>query len=61
MNGLASAPWGPLARGELTRPNEEFLDTVRGQYRFAEQIDAYRRKAGTRSANASRSSRPRRA
>ena len=43
-------PWSPLARGYLTRPHEEFLDTVRGEYmensRFAERIATYRANGG---------------
>jgi len=30
--GVGVIPWSPMARGFLTRPHEEFLDTSRGQY-----------------------------
>ena len=43
-------PWSPLARGYLTRPHEEFLETTRGRYmdnsHFAERIDTYRANGG---------------
>ncbi|MFB6113851.1 MAG: aldo/keto reductase [Halodesulfurarchaeum sp.] len=48
--GVGAIPWSPLARGYLTRPHEEFLDTIRGQYmddsRFADRIDNYRANGG---------------
>ena len=49
-DGIGVVPWSPLARGYLTRPHEEFLDTVRGEYmdnsRFAERIATYRANGG---------------
>jgi aryl-alcohol dehydrogenase-like predicted oxidoreductase len=30
--GIGTLPWSPLARGFLTRPHEEFLDTTRGEF-----------------------------
>jgi aryl-alcohol dehydrogenase-like predicted oxidoreductase len=48
--GIGVIPWSPLARGYLTRPHEQFLETVRGKYmsnsRLAERIDTYRRNGG---------------
>ncbi|WP_096389081.1 aldo/keto reductase [Halopenitus persicus] len=48
--GIGVIPWSPLARGYLTRPHEEFLETTRGKYmndgRFAERIDTYRANGG---------------
>ncbi|MFW6385346.1 MAG: aldo/keto reductase [Halodesulfurarchaeum sp.] len=48
--GVGSIPWSPLARGYLTRPHEEFLDTARGEFmensRFAERIANYRANGG---------------
>jgi aryl-alcohol dehydrogenase-like predicted oxidoreductase len=48
--GIGVVPWSPLARGYLTRPHEEFLDTVRGEYmndsEFAERIATYRANGG---------------
>lgn len=50
--GIGVIPWSPLARGYLTRPHEEFLDTVRGEFmnnsRFTDRIDAYRANGGSR-------------
>jgi aryl-alcohol dehydrogenase-like predicted oxidoreductase len=43
-------PWSPLARGYLTRPHEQFLDTIRGRHiqdsRFARRVEAYRANGG---------------
>jgi aryl-alcohol dehydrogenase-like predicted oxidoreductase len=48
--GVGVVPWSPLARGYLTRPHGEFLDTVRGRYMdesaFADRIDTYRANGG---------------
>ncbi|QHS16295.1 aldo/keto reductase [haloarchaeon 3A1-DGR] len=48
--GIGVIPWSPLARGFLTRPHEEFLETTRGKYmndgRFADRIDTYRANGG---------------
>lgn len=48
--GIGVIPWSPLARGYLTRPYEEFLETTRGRYmdstRLAERIDIYRANGG---------------
>jgi aryl-alcohol dehydrogenase-like predicted oxidoreductase len=48
--GVGVVPWSPLARGYLSRPDEEFLDTTRGRYMndgaFASRIDAYRANGG---------------
>jgi aryl-alcohol dehydrogenase-like predicted oxidoreductase len=48
--GIGIIPWSPLARGYLTRPHEEFLETTRGRYmnnsRLAERIDTYRANGG---------------
>ena len=48
--GVGVIPWSPLARGYLTRPHEQFLETTRGRYmdnsRFAERIDTYRSNGG---------------
>jgi aryl-alcohol dehydrogenase-like predicted oxidoreductase len=49
--GVGVVPWSPLARGYLTRPHEEFLETVRGRYMdeasgFAERIENYRANGG---------------
>jgi aryl-alcohol dehydrogenase-like predicted oxidoreductase len=48
--GVGVIPWSPLARGYLTRPHEQFLETTRGRYmnssRFAERIDVYRANGG---------------
>ena len=30
--GVGVMPWSPLARGFMTRPHEEFLETTRGQF-----------------------------
>lgn len=49
--GIGVIPWSPLARGYLTRPHEEFLDTVRGEFmnnsQFTDRIDAYRANGGS--------------
>jgi aryl-alcohol dehydrogenase-like predicted oxidoreductase len=48
--GVGVIPWSPLARGYLTRPHEQFLETTRGRYmdnsHFAERIDTYRANGG---------------
>ena len=48
--GVGVMPWSPLARGYLTRPHEEFLETTRGRYMndgdFASRIDTYRGNGG---------------
>jgi len=48
--GVGVIPWSPLARGYLTRPHEEFLETTRGEYmdnsRLAERIATYRANGG---------------
>jgi len=48
--GVGVIPWSPLARGYLTRPHEEFLETTRGRYMndgdFASRIDTYRANGG---------------
>jgi len=48
--GVGVIPWSPLARGYLTRPHEEFLETTRGRYMddgdFASRIDTYRGNGG---------------
>jgi len=49
-NGIGVIPWSPLARGYLTRPHEEFLDTIRAKHmndgEMAERIDTYRANGG---------------
>ncbi|TYT63830.1 aldo/keto reductase [Natrialba swarupiae] len=49
--GVGVVPWSPLARGYLTRPHDEFLETVRGEYMddswAADRIDIYRANGGT--------------
>jgi aryl-alcohol dehydrogenase-like predicted oxidoreductase len=48
--GIGVIPWSPLGRGYLTRPHEQFLETVRGRHiegsQFAERIDTYRSNGG---------------
>jgi aryl-alcohol dehydrogenase-like predicted oxidoreductase len=48
--GIGVIPWSPLARGYLTRPHEQFIETTRGKYmdntRFADRIDTYRANGG---------------
>jgi aryl-alcohol dehydrogenase-like predicted oxidoreductase len=48
--GVGVMPWSPLARGYLTRPHEEFLETTRGQFmdggRMASRIEVYRANGG---------------
>ncbi|MEY7852219.1 aldo/keto reductase [Natrarchaeobius sp. A-rgal3] len=48
--GVGVVPWSPLARGYLTRPHDEFLETVRGEYMddswVADRIDTYRANGG---------------
>lgn len=44
-------PWSPLARGYLTRPHENHLETVRSEYmdsdsRMVELLDAYEKNGG---------------
>jgi aryl-alcohol dehydrogenase-like predicted oxidoreductase len=42
--GIGVIPWSPLARGYLTRPHEQFTDTVRGDAmsdQFADRVEAY--------------------
>jgi aryl-alcohol dehydrogenase-like predicted oxidoreductase len=48
--GVGVIPWSPLARGYLTRPHEEFEETVRGRSqvdsRLSDRIEAYRANGG---------------
>jgi aryl-alcohol dehydrogenase-like predicted oxidoreductase len=48
--GVGVIPWSPLARGYLTRPHEEFSQTIRAKYmndsEMAERIDTYRSNGG---------------
>ncbi len=48
--GVGVIPWSPLARGYLTRPHEEFLDTIRAKYmnnsQMEERIKTYRANGG---------------
>ena len=49
--GVGVIPWSPLARGYLTRPYEEFLETARGEYmdedeQMSERIATYRANGG---------------
>ncbi|USZ69758.1 aldo/keto reductase (plasmid) [Halorussus salilacus] len=49
--GIGVMPWSPLARGYLTRPHEEFLETVRGEFMdedesMSSRVAAYRSNGG---------------
>jgi aryl-alcohol dehydrogenase-like predicted oxidoreductase len=48
--GIGILPWSPLGRGYLTRPHEDFLETIRGEYmensQFSERIENYRANGG---------------
>lgn len=48
--GVGVIPWSPLARGYLTRPHKQFIQTTRAEYmnnsRFADRIDTYRSNGG---------------
>jgi aryl-alcohol dehydrogenase-like predicted oxidoreductase len=49
--GVGVVPWSPLARGYLTRPDEEFLDTARAKYmdeneHYVNRIRNYRGNGG---------------
>ena len=50
QEGIGVIPWSPLARGFLTRPHEEFLDTARGSFEaeghLADWVAAYGSKGG---------------
>ncbi|MEF8774712.1 MAG: aldo/keto reductase [Halobacteriales archaeon] len=42
-------PWSPLARGYLTRPHDEFVNTVRGEGmedQFSDRVNAYKGNGG---------------
>ena len=48
--GIGVIPWSPLARGYLTRPHENFLDTNRARFevdsQFSERVETYQSKGG---------------
>lgn len=49
--GVGVLPWSPLARGFLTRPHRDFLDTARGQFttdddRRSAWVEIYRSNGG---------------
>jgi len=49
--GIGVMPWSPLARGYLTRPYEEFVETVRGDFmdsdeHLSDRIATYRANGG---------------
>jgi aryl-alcohol dehydrogenase-like predicted oxidoreductase len=50
--GVGVIPWSPLARGYLTRPDEEFRETARGE--FMDEHDRMSRRIATYRANGGR-------
>ncbi len=51
QEGIGVIPWSPIARGYLTRPDESFRETNRGEFmdeddHYAERIAAYRSNGG---------------